>query len=165
MENGVIPAEDRHLDGMVPIFVAGQAFHYGLMPDIFAPPADTEAVRKYLRNFLPGRNPFRKRETFALVWLVDGRVSGYLLYELRLASSIFFQKGIRNSFIVDISIAEDRRQQGGATTLFAVYNDLLKEKGVQFANAQVWCGNDASHALFRKQGYACRSQNYFRTGS
>ena len=158
----VIPAGREHLSDMTAIFVEGQRAHVEAFPDIFEPPEDLTAISRYLAGFLPGRNPWRTRRNFALVWIVENRARGMILYEYYQTQSIFFRKGSWLAFVLDIAIAESHRRQGGAQALFSAFNDHIAARPPTIVSGQVWNGNDASVALFERQGFDARSKHFFK---
>lgn len=151
-----------HLPEMIPIFHNGQTVHFEKYPEIFCAPNNSAQIELYLRRYLDKPGFLRKQKKFGLVWLIDGKVGGYLLYQKYRSSGVFFPLNRWECFIDDIAVSPDFQNRGGASYLM---NELSKElAGLPecLLSAQVWNGNEASEALFKKFGFAAQSQNFYR---
>jgi len=148
------------LNAMVEIFSAGQIDHHEKFPDIFDPPTDKAAINHYLQSFLKPRNPLRKRQNFSIGWFCDDRLCGYLLYRFYQRSDIFFGKDRWICFVEDIAVHPDHHQKGAASSMMSYIKDLsLAHKNCLFS-AQIWRGNEASEALFKKFGFTQNSSHF-----
>jgi len=155
-------AEPMHLPAMADLFRQGQQPHHAAFPDLFGPGDNGDAIARFLKGFLPPRNPFRKRRSFAKGWFVNGALCGYLLYRLYQNADVFFGKTRWVCFIEDIVIDHQARSLGGASALMDdLMDELASYKGCT-VSATVWRGNDASHALFSKHGFDALSQSFYR---
>lgn len=153
------------LDQMIEIFKTGQQPHHEKFPDIFGPGDDKTAIAQYLRGFFKPRNPFRKRSGYALCWYVDGKPSGYLLYQLYETSNIFHGKPHWVCFVEDVAISPDARKLGGASALMERLMQLSSGLGHCIVSGHIWRDNDASEALFRKSGFDDLSKCFYRINS
>ncbi len=154
--------QSAHLAEMAKLFKQGQQPHHAAFPDLFGPADNSEAINTFLRGFLPSRNPFRKRSSFAKGWFVDGALRGYLLYRLYQRADVFFGDARWVCFIEDIVIDREARSMGGASGLMGdLMDELASYKGCAVSGT-VWRGNDASGALFQKHGFDALSQSFYR---
>ena len=150
-----------HLPEMIPMFRHGQIKHFEKFPEIFCAPDNLASIENYLRGFLKARR-FRKQKKFGLVWLVDGKVGGYVLYQKYQSSGIFFPQNRWQCFIDDIAVSPDFQSRKGASFLMHELSNELSNLGECMLSAQVWSGNEASEALFQKSGFVAQSQNFYR---
>ncbi|MEM1193319.1 MAG: GNAT family N-acetyltransferase [Pseudomonadota bacterium] len=155
-------AEAEDLAAIAAIFCTGQAEHHSRFPDIFCAPTDRLAIERYVRAYLKPQNPFRTRTHFAWVWQDGKKPAGYLLFQWRQTSDIFFGDERWSCFVDDIAVAPDARGQGIARALLAHLVALANTKPGCLMGAQVWRGNAASHDLFEKAGFTAGSQNFQR---
>ena len=68
-------------------------------------------------------------------------------------------------FVEDIVVDPLRRVRGGGTILMDYLIEELRTLGPCLVSAQVWRGNDASEALFRKYGFDDKSRHFYRVMS
>ncbi len=159
----IIAANICHVEAMAHIFQQGQKPHHERFPDIFGPADNVQAIISYMRGFLKPRNPFREQRNFAIVWQDEGKVGGYLLYQLYQTSNIFYGKDHWVNFVEDIAVDESVRGKGVASQLMDYMADVIEDCTPCIASANVWRGNEASEALFEKYGYSALSKTYYRT--
>ncbi len=150
----------NHIDAMVKIFSAGQSTHYENFPDIFEPPTDKQAIRNYIQSFFKPRNPLRTRNKYSIGWIIDDKLCGYLLYHLYQTSDIFFGKNRWVCFVEDIAVDPGHHKQGGATLMMSHLKTLADNHQNCLFSAQIWRGNEASKALFKKFGFTANSSHY-----
>jgi len=159
----ILESSQEHLDAMADIFKHGQEQHHEAFPDVFCAADNHDEIVRYIRTFLKPGNPFRTRRNFSLVWILDNELRGYMLYQLYETSNVFFGKKRWTCFVEDIAVDPDYRSLGGASMLVDYLTVKLDGLGDCIASAQVWKGNDASEALFRKYGFDDLSKTFYRT--
>ncbi|MEO1151261.1 MAG: GNAT family N-acetyltransferase [Pseudomonadota bacterium] len=155
-------ATGNDLPALGDIFIAGQDEHHHRFPEIFCAPTNRSAIVGYLRNYLKPRNPFRTRTHFAWVWQDEGQTGGYLLFQWRQSSDIFFGADRWSCYVDDIAVAADQRGRGIAKALLTRLVTLTDTKPGCLTVAQVWRGNTASEALFEKAGFTACSHAFHR---
>ena len=158
----VVETRPEHLAQMVTIFAHGQDQHHTTFPDIFGAPDNDAKIMDYLRSYLKPRNPMRTRRNFSLSWMVDNEVGGFILYQLYSTANVFYGRQRWICFIEDIAIDPVHRSKGGASALLESLLEQVKELDNCIVNAQVWRGNEASNALFRKYGFDDKAMNFCR---
>ncbi len=162
-KNNIVEAKASDLSAMANIFMQGQKPHHEKFPDIFGPADNADEIIGYLRGFLKPRNPFRDQRNFAVVWYDEGKVGGYLLYQLYQTSNIFYGGEHWVSFVEDIAVDEGVRGKGVASQLMDYLVDVTKDCTPCVASANVWRDNIASEALFKKYGYNDLCKTFYRT--
>lgn len=159
-------ADDALLEAMADLFAQGQTPHHEKFPQMFGPAGssdeDREAVKAYLKGFFKPRNPFRARSQFAKGWFTQGKLSGYLLYQLYESSNIFYGKPRWNCFVEDIVVSSAARGLGGASALMEALLEQTEPLGECALSGTVWHGNDASVRLFEKHGFKPLSQSFYK---
>lgn len=162
-KGSVVETDVSHLQTMADIFKNGQQLHHDNFPDIFCPPADKAEIEYYLRGYLKPKNPFRTQRKFTTSWIIEDQVAGYLLYQLSNSSNVFFGKNKWHCFVDDIAIHPEYSGRGGASTLLNDLSEKLSALDNCTITAQVWRGNEASEALFKKFHFDDYSKNYICT--
>lgn len=160
----IVTPSDQHLSKMADIFEAGQAPHCASHPQIFCEANNRQGIISYIRGYFEPRNPLRRRgrRKFARVWIVDGEVGGYLLYQLHQTSDVFFGDERWVCYVDDIAIDPDFQKAGGASQLMDALMEEVSGLKNCLVSGQVWRDNDASEALFRKFGFDDKSKTFFR---
>lgn len=153
-------ADPVTLNAMLRLFKQGQAPHHRDFPDHFGPGENEAEIRTFLGGFFKPRNPFRTRSGYALGWLVDAKLSGYLLYRLSESSNVYFGKSRWNCFIEDIVVDEAARGLGGGSALMERVLTIANALPNCAISGTVWGGNEASAALFEKHGLAPLSRSF-----
>ncbi|MEP0190298.1 MAG: GNAT family N-acetyltransferase [Erythrobacter sp.] len=151
-----------HLTSMLDLFAQGQRPHHESHPEHFGPGDNTEAIEAYLKGFLKGRNPLRKRTGFAKGWFVDGVLCGYLLYRLELREDVFYGRARWSCFVEDIVIDKNERASGAASALIELMLAEAESRGDCVFGATVWSGNEASARLFERHGFRAQSQTFYK---
>ena len=159
----ILEPEVRHLDNMAAIYKHGQNQHHEAFSDIFCPAVGRDEIIRHMRHYFPPKNPFKSRRNYSLAWIVENELRGYLLYQLYETSNIFYGKECWICFVDDIAVDPIYRSHGGASMLLTELTKKLEKLGDYIVSGQVWNGNDASVALFRKHGFDNRSNNFYRT--
>ena len=160
----IITPTEHHLSKMADIFQSGQAPHCASHPEIFCEANNRDEIINYIRGYFEPRNLLRRRgrRKFARVWVVDGEVGGYLLYQLHQTSDVFFGDKRWTCYVDDIAIDPNFQKAGGASQLMDALMEEVSGLKNCLVSGQVWRDNVASEALFRKYGFDDRSKTFFR---
>lgn len=165
----IVEPNNEHLHQMVEIFKDAQNYHHDSFPEIFSDINNSDDERTAIENYLQGyfkpgfsfRN--KRRSNFSYAIVSNNIVHGYLLYNLKKSSDIFFGKDRWSCFVEDIATAESYRGKGVASRLI----DRLMTEIADLENcrisAQVWRGNNSSIKLFEKFGFDQKSSVLYRT--
>ena len=146
-ENPAIrPANERDLPRVGELLRQVNEVHHTIRPDLFK----TDS-RKYNDDEL--RAVFADPETPVFVCEADGEVSGYafckILKNLRPDGNLV---PITSLYLDDLCVDEKARGRGIGSALYRFVLDYAKQIGCHNVTLNVWEGNDAALAFYRKCG-------------
>lgn len=156
----IVEADRSHLPQMVAIRLQTEWDHHRRQPDLFEPPDERETEREII-PFLPRRHFFTERRHFALGWVRDGVLRGYLLYSAHDAVPEVLALDVARFFLVtDIGVERGFHGRGiGRAMLDAMHARILAQGGGMII-ANIWDGNTASEKLFRGGGFTPMHTTY-----
>ena len=119
--------------------------HYQIRPDIFMPGKTKYTEEMLLDMFKDDNNPiYVARE--------DGEVLGYAFCELREVPFSTTMVPHKSLFIDDLCVDKNIRSKGVGKALFDYVKQEAKKMGCYEVTLNVWEGNDAAIAFYKKMG-------------
>ena len=140
----VRPAEERDLPRVGALLLQVNEVHHTIRPDLFKTNA-----RKYTDDEL--RAIFRDPDTPVFVYDAGGEVYGYAFCMLQTRRGNNLVDG-KTLYLDDLCVDEAARGRGIGTALYRFVLDYAKKIGCHNVTLNVWEGNDAALAFYRKCG-------------
>ena len=140
----VRPAEERDLPRVGALLLQVNEVHHTIRPDLFKTNA-----RKYTDDEL--RAIFRDPDTPVFVYEAGGEVYGYAFCMLQTRRGNNLVDG-KTLYLDDLCVDEAARGRGIGTALYRFVLDYAKRIGCHNVTLNVWEGNDAALAFYRKCG-------------
>ncbi|MBP5609884.1 MAG: GNAT family N-acetyltransferase [Clostridia bacterium] len=140
----VRPAEERDLPRVGALLLQVNEVHHQIRPDLFKTNS-----RKYNDEEL--RAIFRDPETPVFVYDAGGEVYGYAFCILQTRRGNNLVDG-KTLYLDDLCVDEAARGRGIGTALYRYVLDYAKRIGCHNVTLNVWEGNDAALAFYRKCG-------------
>ena len=140
----VRPAGERDLPRVGELLLQVNEVHHTIRPDLFKTNA-----RKYTDDEL--RAIFRDPDAPVFVYETDGRVLGYAFCILQTRRGNNLVDG-KTLYLDDLCVDEAARGRGIGTALYRYVLDYAKRIGCHNITLNVWEGNDAALAFYRKCG-------------
>ena len=140
----VRPAGERDLPRVGELLLQVNEVHHKIRPDLFKTNA-----RKYTDDEL--RAIFRDPDAPVFVYETDGRVLGYAFCMLQTRRGNNLVDG-KTLYLDDLCVDEAARGRGIGTALYRYVLDYAKRIGCHNVTLNVWEGNDAALAFYRKCG-------------
>ena len=140
------PAEERDLPRVGELLLQVNEVHHTLRPDLFKTNA-----RKY--NDAELCAVFQKPDAPVFVYETDGRVLGYAFCILQTRRGNNLVDG-QTLYLDDLCVDSSARGRGIGTALYRFVLDYAKSIGCHNVTLNVWEGNDAALAFYRKCGMA-----------
>ena len=140
----VRPAGERDLPRVGELLLQVNEVHHKIRPDLFKTNA-----RKYTDDEL--RAIFRDPDAPVFVYETDGRVLGYAFCMLQTRRGNNLVDG-KTLYLDDLCVDSAARGRGIGTALYRYVLDYAKRIGCHNVTLNVWEGNDAALAFYRKCG-------------
>ena len=140
----VRPAGERDLPRVGELLLQVNEVHHKIRPDLFKTNA-----RKYTDDEL--RAIFRDPDAPVFVYETDGRVLGYAFCILQTRRGNNLVDG-KTLYLDDLCVDSAARGRGIGTALYRYVLDYAKSIGCHNVTLNVWEGNDAALAFYRKCG-------------
>lgn len=140
----VRPAEERDLPRVGALLLQVNEVHHTIRPDLFKTNS-----RKYNDDEL--RAIFRDPATPVFVYEAGGEVYGYAFCMLQTRRGNNLVDG-KTLYLDDLCVDEAARGRGIGTALYRFVLDYAKKIGCHNVTLNVWEGNDAALAFYRKCG-------------
>ena len=140
----VRPAEERDLPRVGELLLQVNEVHHEIRPDLFK-----TGARKYNDGEL--RAIFRDPDAPVFVYETDGRVLGYAFCILQTRRGNNLVDG-KTLYLDDLCVDSAARGRGIGTALYRYVLDYAKSIGCHNVTLNVWEGNDAALAFYRKCG-------------
>ena len=140
----VRPAEERDLPRVGELLLQVNEVHHTIRPDLFKTNS-----RKYTDDEL--RAIFRDPATPVFVYEAGGEVLGYAFCVLQTRRGNNLVDG-KTLYLDDLCVDEAARGRGIGTALYRFVLDYAKKIGCHNVTLNVWEGNDAALAFYRKCG-------------
>ena len=140
----VRPAGERDLPRVGELLLQVNEVHHKIRPDLFKTNA-----RKYTDDQL--RAIFRDPDAPVFVYETDGEVLGYAFCILQTRRGNNLVDG-KTLYLDDLCVDEAARGRGIGTALYRYVLDYAKRIGCHNVTLNVWEGNDAALAFYRKCG-------------
>ena len=146
----ILPAQKRHIPGMLRLLHQVGDVHHQIRPDIFRPGAlkyDGAALEALLKD--ESRPIFIAEEA--------GQVLGYCfcVHKDTRGSGVLTDR--KELYIDDLCVEEACRGQGIAKALFSHATTYARDAGCAFVTLNVWCGNHVAMGFYEKSGLTPRS--------
>ena len=141
----VRPAEERDLPRVGELLLQVNEVHHKIRPDLFK-----TASRKYTDDEL--RGIFRDPATPVFVYEAGGEVCGYAFCMLQTHRGDNNLVDGKTLYLDDLCVDEAARGRGIGTALYRFVLDYAKKIGCHNVTLNVWEGNDAALAFYRKCG-------------
>ena len=144
-ENPIVrPAGERDLPRVGELLLQVNEVHHKIRPDLFKTNA-----RKYTDDQL--RAIFRDPDAPVFVYETDGEVLGYAFCILQTRRGNNLVDG-KTLYLDDLCVDSAARGRGIGTALYRFVLDYAKRIGCHNVTLNVWEGNDAALAFYRKCG-------------
>ena len=140
----VRPAGERDLPRVGELLLQVNEVHHTIRPDLFKTNS-----RKYTDDEL--RAVFADPDAPVFVYETDGRVLGYAFCILQTRRGNNLVDG-KTLYLDDLCVDEAARGRGIGTALYRFVLDFAKKIGCHNVTLNVWEGNDAALAFYRKCG-------------
>ena len=145
----ILPAEKRHIPGMLRLLHQVGDVHRQIRPDIFRPGAlkyDEAALTQLLTD--ESRPIFIAEEA--------GQVLGYCfcVHKDICGSGVLTDR--KELYIDDLCVEETCRGQGIAKALYRHATAYAREAGCAFVTLNVWCGNEIAMGFYETMGLTPR---------
>ena len=140
----VRPAGERDLPRVGELLLQVNEVHHKIRPDLFKTNA-----RKYTDDQL--RAIFRDPDAPVFVYETDGEVLGYAFCILQTRRGNNLVDG-KTLYLDDLCVDSAARGRGIGTALYRFVLDYAKRIGCHNVTLNVWEGNDAALAFYRKCG-------------
>jgi ribosomal protein S18 acetylase RimI-like enzyme len=124
-----------------------QRFHARLAPDVYAQDCDEKELSDYWREQL-GEERNRVR-----VARVDGRIVGYVWFEIQERPRTLFKLLRRRIYVHHIGVSADHRGTRVAVSLLNDVEATARAFGVRDLELEASAANAIALSFFRKQGY------------
>ena len=141
------PAGERDIPRVGKLLLQVNALHHAIRPDLFK-----AGARKYRDDEL--RVIFADPETPVFVCEVGGTVVGYAFCVTQAHENDNNLVDGKTLYLDDLCVDESVRGRGIGTALYRFVLDYAKEIGCHNVTLNVWEGNDAALAFYRKCGMA-----------
>ena len=138
-------AEERDLPRVGELLLQVNEVHHVIRPDLFKTNA-----RKY--NDAELRAIFGNPETPVFVCEAEGKVCGYAFCVLVNPKTDCNLVPVKTLYLDDLCVDEAARGRGIGTALYRFVIDYAKRIGCHNVTLNVWEGNDAALAFYRKCG-------------
>ena len=139
------PAEERDIPRVGELLFQVNALHHGIRPDLFK-----AGARKYRDEEL--RAIFRDPATPVFVCEIGERVVGYAFCIVQAHGNDNNLVDGKTLYLDDLCVDEAARGRGIGTALYRFVLNYAKENGFHNLTLNVWEGNDAAVAFYRKCG-------------
>ena len=137
-------AEERDLPRVGELLLQVNEVHHTIRPDLFKTNS-----RKYTDDEL--RAVFQNPDAPVFVYETDGRVLGYAFCILQTRRGNNLVDG-KTLYLDDLCVDSAARGRGIGTALYRYVLDYAKSIGCHNVTLNVWEGNDAALAFYRKCG-------------
>ena len=138
-------AEERDLPRVGELLLQVNEVHHEIRPDLFR-----SGARKYNDDEL--RAIFRDPNAPVFVYEADGRVEGYAFCVYRAPKPDCNLVPVGTLYLDDLCVDATARGRGIGTALYRFVLDYAKGIGCHNVTLNVWEGNDAALAFYRKCG-------------
>ena len=122
--------------------------HHRLRPDLFKP-----HTTKYSTEQLEAMMTIESQPIFVFD---DGNISGYVFCQIQQVQSDRLLQDRKTLYIDDLCVDETARGKHIGRQLFDYVREYAQAKGCQSITLNVWDGNDAAWAFYRKLGMTVR---------
>ena len=139
------PAEERDLPRVGELLLQVNEVHHTIRPDLFKTNA-----RKY--NDAELRAVFQNPDAPVFVYEIDGEVLGYAFCKILKNLHSGNLVPITSLYLDDLCVDSAARERGIGTALYRFVLDYAKRIGCHNVTLNVWEGNDAALAFYRKCG-------------
>lgn len=143
----VRPAVAADLPAIQTIFIQGDAYHAGLLPDVFVKPDPTHPART--RGYL---DSFHPPDAVILVAETEGKVVGFASVNKQRRPSPPFTPH-EFAYIDSMVVEETKRGQGIGTRLIEATKTWAIQQGLHSIQLNVWLANTEAVRLYESQGF------------
>jgi len=141
----IVPAEVKHIPGMLELLRQVGQVHHEIRPDLFRCGAQKYDEAALLALLADPNRPILVAER-------EGKVAGYAFCILQVTENDPVLTDRRVLYIDDLCVDENCRGQGIATVLYRQVCALAKTLSCQAVTLNVWCGNDSALRFYEKCG-------------
>lgn len=145
----ILPAETRHIPGILKLLEQVGQVHHQIRPDIFG-----SGAIKYSRRELEQLLKDPDRPIF--IAESDG-VAGYCFCIRRHIADSELLVGREELYIDDLCVDENHRRMGIAKALYRHVCDYAKALGCHSITLNVWCGNAGAERFYADMGMTMRN--------
>ena len=146
----IVPAENRHIPGLIRLLYQVGGVHHHIRPDLFR-----SGAIKYTHPQLEALLADESSPVF--VAEEAGEVLGYCFCQLREYRDSTVLTDRKEIYIDDLCVEEACRGRGIATVLYRHVTCWAKDIGCGYVTLNVWQGNENAMRFYEKMGMHIRS--------
>ena len=146
----IVPAENRHIPGLIRLLYQVGGVHHGIRPDLFRSGA-IKYTPLQLETLLADEN------SPVFVAEESEEVLGYCFCQIREYRGSTALTDRKEIYIDDLCVEEACRGRGIATVLYRHVTGWATDIGCGYVTLNVWQGNDSALKFYEKMGMQTRS--------